>query len=378
MFVALAALEPDTLTFDSEIAAAASGQADPPLRLLVSRGLLDDADAGRFRIHRALRDWAANADYRQVLAARRRLQSWHTTAARGDVAAPQPWHRDPDRWRQILGVWDEVAADDGELALLENCIDGIVPLLIRHGYWHEVVVGLERSLRRLRRLPTHQPLVARIHYLLGLVCLNLGRLEQAEQHAEAALERFQTQNDAPGQADAYSILALIDQSLGNLHAARASATSALEHTPQADRPRYAARLNDMGAVLRDQGDYAGARYHFEYALAVREKALGLGHPDTAASLSNLASLRYLQGDRAAARPLFEHALAVEERVLGPDHPDTANTLFNLAVIAFSEGNREQAATLMRRAHHIHELAFGPEHPVTANSRHALASITQAR
>ena len=37
-----------------------------------------------------------------------------------------------------------------------------------------------------------------------------------------------------------------------------------------------------------------------------------------------------QGELAAARPLYERALAIRERVLGPGHPDTATSLNNLA------------------------------------------------
>jgi len=38
------------------------------------------------------------------------------------------------------------------------------------------------------------------------------------------------------------------------------------------------------------------------ALAIREKALGRGHPDTATSLNNLARVIQAEGDLAGARP----------------------------------------------------------------------------
>ena len=58
----------------------------------------------------------------------------------------------------------------------------------------------------------------------------------------------------------------------------------------------------------------------ERALIIREKVLGPEHPDTAASLSNLAKLLREQGDFAGARPLLERALSIREKVLGPEHP----------------------------------------------------------
>jgi len=44
-----------------------------------------------------------------------------------------------------------------------------------------------------------------------------------------------------------------------------------------------------------------------------------------------------KGDPAAARPLFERALAIRERVLGLDHPDTVATRTALAELAAEGG-----------------------------------------
>jgi Tfp pilus assembly protein PilF len=48
-------------------------------------------------------------------------------------------------------------------------------------------------------------------------------------------------------------------------------------------------------------------------LAICEKALGPEHAHTAASLNNLGHLLKEQGDLAGARPLFERALAIYEK-----------------------------------------------------------------
>ena len=69
---------------------------------------------------------------------------------------------------------------------------------------------------------------------------------------------------------------------------------------------------------------------FERALAIREKTLGPEHPDTAESLINLGSLLHDKGEFAGARPLFERALAINEKALGPEHLHTALSLSSLA------------------------------------------------
>src|SRR3712207_7795624 len=51
---------------------------------------------------------------------------------------------------------------------------------------------------------------------------------------------------------------------------------------------------------------------YERALAIREKVYGEEHPDTAQSLNNLAALLSDQGSYQEARPLYERALARSE------------------------------------------------------------------
>ena len=114
------------------------------------------------------------------------------------------------------------------------------------------------------------------------------------------------------------------------------------------------------------------------ALAIREKALGPEHPDTALSLNNVARLLRDQGDFAGARPLYERALAIREKALGPKHPDTANSLANLANLLRDQGDFAAARPLCERALSIRENARGPGHPDTATSLNSLALLFRTR
>jgi tetratricopeptide (TPR) repeat protein len=82
-----------------------------------------------------------------------------------------------------------------------------------------------------------------------------------------------------------------------------------EKTLGSEHPDTATSLNDLGRLLSDQGDFAGARPLLERALAIREKALGSEHLDTATSLNDLAFLLQAQGESSGARPLYERAPA---------------------------------------------------------------------
>ena len=57
------------------------------------------------------------------------------------------------------------------------------------------------------------------------------------------------------------------------------------------RARTAALLrNELGYLLRAQGDSAAARPYYERALAIREQVLGLNHPNTRSSRASLAAI----------------------------------------------------------------------------------------
>jgi tetratricopeptide (TPR) repeat protein len=145
-----------------------------------------------------------------------------------------------------------------------------------------------------------------------------------------------------------------------------------------DHLETALSLNNLGALLRAQGDLAGARPYYERALAIREKALGSDHPDTALSLNNLGALLRAQGDPADALPYYDSALAIREKALGPDHPDTARSLNNLGTLLQEQGDLAGARPYFERALAIREKVLGPDHPDTARSLNNLGSLLQAQ
>ena len=80
-----------------------------------------------------------------------------------------------------------------------------------------------------------------------------------------------------------------------------------------------------------RANYKAALPLYERGLAICEKTLGPGHPDTANSLNSLAGFYSDQDDCITALPLYERALAICERTLGLEHPDTLAIRENLAL-----------------------------------------------
>ena len=87
-------------------------------------------------------------------------------------------------------------------------------------------------------------------------------------------------------------------------------------------PQVATFANNIGGILKDQGDLAGALEYAKRALAIDEKVYGPEHPDVATDLNNIGSILKAQGDLAGARPHFERALRTLQKFLGDDHPRT--------------------------------------------------------
>ena len=142
----------------------------------------------------------------------------------------------------------------------------------------------------------------------------------------------------------------------------------------AGHPDTAYSLSILAVLYETQGQYTQALPLAHRALTIQEKVLGRTHPQTATNLNILASLYVDQGRYTEAQSLHEQALAIREKVLGLDHLGTANSLNNLAELYQRQGQYAQAVLLYLRAMAIHEKVLGPDHPHTATSLNNLASL----
>jgi hypothetical protein len=70
----------------------------------------------------------------------------------------------------------------------------------------------------------------------------------------------------------------------------------------------------------------------EEVLAGRRRTLGDDRPQTLGSINNLGALRKAKGDYAGAEPLYEEALTAMRRTLGDEHPSTRTCINNLIML----------------------------------------------
>ncbi len=132
------------------------------------------------------------------------------------------------------------------------------------------------------------------------------------------------------------------------------AFSPLSYSQENDLQK-AKSLNQQLINLYTQDRYSEAIPISEKTLDMREKALGLDHPDVALNLNNLAVLYDSLGDYAKAEPLYKRSLVIYEKALGPEHPYMAAMLENMAELYKKIGKKEEAEPLEARAKKLSDI-----------------------
>lgn len=120
----------------------------------------------------------------------------------------------------------------------------------------------------------------------------------------------------------------------------------------------ASTLAVEGLVYCEQGDYERASECTREAMAIRERLLGMYHPDTASSYHQygriLNEMSNTDGDDLSLE-YFQQALAIREVVLGSDHPDT---LSSMETIAKRVGELERTAAESKTTQQHMGIGFG--------------------
>jgi tetratricopeptide (TPR) repeat protein/predicted Ser/Thr protein kinase len=214
----------------------------------------------------------------------------------------------------------------------------------------------------------HDRLVARARIDLVYVVGELvGRKADAAgpvlREARAALERFGSDADLESSLETVHAGVLTSQdkceeALPHLRQALALADRAYE----ADDPRRALILNNLGNTIRCTGDLDGALARHLEALALRERVLGPGHPDVAVSLNNIGNVYFSKSDYAAALPWHRRALAAREKALGADSSLVATGLHNVGSDLMMLGRNAEGRDYALRALALFETALGKDSP----------------
>jgi tetratricopeptide (TPR) repeat protein len=137
-----------------------------------------------------------------------------------------------------------------------------------------------------------------------------------------------------------------------------------------------AQEQKIGDSLRNMGDLAEAKSHYERALRLARAAYGESHPMVTDLLIRLGSVQREQGDYVTAAATLQEAFEIGGRVYGPDSPSMSSIMNNLGIVLRDLGRLEEAGTYFSRALAIDQINFGPDHPNVAIRLNNLASLLQ--
>ena len=143
----------------------------------------------------------------------------------------------------------------------------------------------------------------------------------------------------------------------------AEGRAALERMPAAERGT-STLINNLGSLLKLQGDREGAAALLREALQARRETLGDRDSSTLTSINNLGSLLQAKGDLEGAAPLLREALQARRETLGDRHPSTLASIFGMSVLLYTQGEEEEAQRLCREAVTASRETLGEEHPDT--------------
>ena len=107
---------------------------------------------------------------------------------------------------------------------------------------------------------------------------------------------------------------------------------------------------------------------------MRQKVLGMEHPDILMSMNNLAQVLSYQGKYEEAEQMYREVLESRRKVLSMEHPDTLTSIYNLAKLLSSQSRHAQAGIFFERAVAGFTRVLGPNHPTTVACQKDYSSL----
>ena len=158
-------------------------------------------------------------------------------------------------------------------------------------------------------------------------------------------------------------------------------------------PDLAASYNELGMLLRQQGEYARALPYLERAVAMYQEVYPAerfprGQPDLGRALNNLATILHYQGEYDKALPYFERSLAQFRRLyplaqFPQGHPYLAQMLNNLGGLQLGWRQLDKAQAYLEQALAMREQLYPRErfpngHPSLAETLTFLGHLQSTR
>ncbi|HEY6388971.1 MAG TPA: tetratricopeptide repeat protein, partial [Candidatus Acidoferrum sp.] len=189
-------------------------------------------------------------------------------------------------------------------------------------------------------------LVARAEMGQARAYYDLGDVQQFQKAAETSRQIYAEAGDLGGEARALHDLGTVLYEHGNLAGAQKNQQEALDTCRKIGNQRCVGdALNSIGIAFKDQMDFTNARQAYEQSVAIRrETGDRIGE---AVSLNNIAVLLYQQGKFAAARKLYEQSLGITQEI--GEKRGIARALTNLAIVYHEQGQLVESRKLQEQS-----------------------------
>lgn len=202
---------------------------------------------------------------------------------------------------------------------------------------------------------------------LGMALEAAGRFDEARVELVRAIELLES-TDGPSHPDsihARSVLAVVEQDLGNVSTAVQMQTAVVEAMMEHVGPHHpdtAHALDRLGYVLNLADRPAEARRAHERAIGILSTCYGADHVELGIPWTNVGLVLLALGAVEDADQAQERAERIFTEHLGPHHPHTALALRRRAGVWARRGDVAAARELLDRSMAIAVAALGPDHP----------------
>ncbi|MEO1086362.1 MAG: tetratricopeptide repeat protein, partial [Acidobacteriota bacterium] len=224
---------------------------------------------------------------------------------------------------------------------------------------------------------------------LGLILERLGELadytgrpEETRGHYIEAIDSYRQVFD-----ELHPRILLLKSSLATLQQAKdpEAAEVVLRQTIAEQRklfggshPKLAVALNNLGNLLYERGDFAGAGRYLEESLEMKLETLSPDHPSYAITLGNYGNVKGALEEDEEAEQLYRRALDILERRVGPQNGDYRLFLANLGTLYLNRGDFDTATSILEDALRGLVESVGTQHPSALTMRSNLAFIEEQR
>jgi tetratricopeptide (TPR) repeat protein len=380
--------------FEVPAAEQVAGASPELLSALVNKSLLRCNAAGRYDLHEALRQYAADQlaeRPEQASATQARHARYYAGFLAGQAAdlkstgqalALEAIHREIENARH---AWGWLVEHNGTVeidhcaeslyqyfnirsrfaegvALFQQAAQGLPPapqseltlgrVLSRLGALafrardHDLAqAALERSREIFTRLGVHVELAFCL-VILGGLQLRKKASAAALACAQDSLALYRQLGDVLGEAHALYLLGLIQNRLGDFQAAQPLVEMALAvYRQQGNEHRLVSPLNLLGDLACTKGDYARAEQLFQESLEISRRLND--RYNQAILLNNLATVYQARQEYAQERAVFEESLAICREI--GDRDGEAMALNGLGEMATYLGHYQEAVTFSQQA-----------------------------